>query len=302
MTKLPLEDRRRLLEGIRDARHEFGQPLAALMGTGENLRDARPGVLASYYLPPEGKAACARLLKLLCEETPKREGLLKRGTASVSKLNIPLAKRNAARMRAVVEEVIREAESLKGVLPDGHRFFILTAARNALHPLRSIEALDFSLRLARKEVDLRELVRREFADGLQYRDKHGRPVEARLRLPKGLNVLVDPEAFSGVVRNLRSDASIHPEARGGVRLSVSAAPEGDFVRLRFVSLGAKPLSSEVAAKIGRVPFTTRTGARLEEHGRGKVISRRVVEALGGSFRACNHRGAPCLEVRLPRSS
>ncbi len=163
--------------------------------------------------------------------------------------------------------------------------------------LRQIERLDFVQRSApsRQPLDMRELIE-AIVSNPEFTDRHGRRVTVKTRLSAS-RPFADFDLVHSALYNLFTDASIHPYEKGPVHLRVSTAPTHDgFLRLRIVSAGAKPLSPDLAKKIGYESFSTREG---QVHGVGKISVRRTAELHGGSFRALNYRGEPALEINLP---
>lgn len=155
---------------------------------------------------------------------------------------------------------------------------------------------DYSLDPRRESIDLTELTR-QVMQPQNYTDKYCRPVRITIQSKcTDRNAWANRQQLTQVLQNLHQDASIHPNARGPIKLSVRIWDAGtDTIRLRITSLGAEPIPPEIARKIGYEKFSTRQG---EEHGLGKISVKRIIEANGGSFRAFNYRNRPALEIRL----
>ncbi|OIO25295.1 hypothetical protein AUJ14_04730 [Candidatus Micrarchaeota archaeon CG1_02_55_22] len=174
-------------------------------------------------------------------------------------------------------------------------------SRAGLPLLQQVRDLDFSQQLQRKVININDLVREELGAGT-YQDKYGRPVTVQTRLSKGAVVFADADKLRTVLNNLRLDASIHPNAPGGINLLVTTGLTRDGqVRIRLTSRGAEPIPEDIRRRIFFEAFTTRADGRAGVNGVGKISARQTIEAHGGSVRALN-RGPnrePCLEFLLP---
>ena len=207
--------------------------------------------------------------------------------------------RQARLIRAKLAATLVELDKNKDALPPERYARLQKFIKVGCHLADSIARLDFSLVPARQKLDVGQILR-ESSPGTDYVDRHGRQVRLRLLAGRGLRVKADPNFMARIVNNLYQDAAIHPRPSSRLRVVVTAQKEGDDVKVRFVSHGCGPIPTGVAKQIGARVFSTRDGAANDEHGFGKINSRELVEAMGGSFRAFNFKNRhPALEFTLP---
>lgn len=200
----------------------------------------------------------------------------------------------------------QEIRAIRGRLPEGHPLRERLAI--AFGELDGIARMDLAVNQNREPVDLNAVISHVFqprGEVVSYTDKHGRPVTAEFRLARNATVLANADEIESVVRNLASDATIHPEHVGPLRLRVSTRinPKTHQVSLTVASLGAEPLTRQLMRDIGVKTFSTKApDGTVDVHGQGKRWARRVATAFDGSFRAFNQRLGrqrhPALELRL----
>lgn len=120
-------------------------------------------------------------------------------------------------------------------------------------------------------------------------------VEVEVRCPEGLSLHGSAVQVGQVITNLVANALAAVPAECG-RVLVEAARTGGEVSLRVTDNGAG-VPEEARARLFTPFFTTRPEG--SGTGLGLVISKRLVEAHGGSIGFTSEPGRTCFEVRLP---
>jgi|GEM_PF-4126464 len=217
-----------------------------------------------------------------------------------------LAKEHARAARGyktVLARAVALVEKHAVLFKDEERAGFRLAANGSLHALNQLagEMKEQYLQVVR--LDPLAFVEDAVGSKRTYKDAGGRRVSVLVCRGAKRLAFGDGETLRGVVDNLLSDASVHPQAIGRFNLHVSARKAGDNVVVRFVSLGAKPLNSGIIAKLGVESFSTRRGVALEGHGLGKIRARQELERMGGGLSFYNYRGrlgsGPAMAIRLP---
>jgi|GEM_PF-2135113 len=129
--------------------------------------------------------------------------------------------------------------------------------------------------------------------GRDFVDREDNPVEVVYRGKDMGKIDYDPELLGRGVYNLITDAYNHTPGRP---VYVTLNQKGRHVEINVTNEGP-PLKPEEIEKIGRVRFTR--AMHDPKRGYGKISTRLMTEAQGGTFKAGNSRIGPRLTIRLP---
>jgi signal transduction histidine kinase len=150
-----------------------------------------------------------------------------------------------------------------------------------------------SMEVLLENQDLREFMKKNFK-GTEFVDREGRPVQVVLQIDKRVRTATfDRELLYRSVYNLVTDAYNHTPGRP---VHVTVKRKDGHIAINVTNKGNR-LTPEELSKIGRVRFTQ--AMHDPARGYGKISTRLLTEAQGGTFRAGNSRIGPMLSIRLP---
>ena len=175
----------------------------------------------------------------------------------------------------------------------------LLALINETLDLSSIEAGQLNLTL--EAVDLDRVVGEASAMCQTLAEKHQVSVLHETCADPATRTRADTLRLRQIVINLLSNAIKYNRAGGQVRLHVAA--EGADMVLRVEDTGAGMSESQLAHLFEPFNRLGRDGSGVDGLGMGLVVTRSLVELMGGSLRLSSHSGQGTIAVvRLPRAA
>ncbi|MCX6798921.1 MAG: ATP-binding protein [Candidatus Diapherotrites archaeon] len=129
--------------------------------------------------------------------------------------------------------------------------------------------------------------------GERFVNRDGKPVQVIFRGKDLGSVNFDRSLLYRGLYNLVTDALNHSPGRP---IFVTLSRKNGHAAINVTNQGPKLMPEEIV-KIGRVRFTR--AWHDPKRGYGKISTRLLTEAQGGSFRAGNSRIGPMLSIRLP---
>ena len=155
------------------------------------------------------------------------------------------------------------------------------------------DQLGRSIRVEAYNFDLRKFMEMHFT-GKEFVDRDGRPVQVIVKTDKRVGrAMFDAQLLYRGIYNLVTDAYNHTPGRP---IFITLKRQNGHVAINVTNQGRRLTPTEIS-KIGRVRFTR--AMHDPSRGYGKISTRLLTEAQGGTFRAGNSRIGPMLSIRLP---
>lgn len=127
----------------------------------------------------------------------------------------------------------------------------------------------------------------------------GRPLVITVQLPPTCPpVSADPAWLHRAIENVLRNAIKFSPPAGEIMMRLQLDPQG-WLALQITDNG-QGVPNDALPRLFSPFFRTADGRRLEGHGLGLAITRRIVEDMGGSVGACNRpEGGFAVDIRLP---